>query len=160
MRERVDLVGTYLSGLWRRMTVTRYARALEEEAARQRAEIARLRAENRALLNSILGIAGIPPILVQEAEIERAGRGGKAGISEPAATESEQRATANGGRGARKPRRGTGSTVNGLGQGNGIAGKVAGMRRRSWHQINRMLEIESARKPERAKPSDTRAPTP
>jgi hypothetical protein len=160
MRERVDLVGTYLSRLWQRMTVTRYARALEEEAWRQRAEIARLRAENRALLNSILGIAGIPPIVVQEAEIERAGSGGEAGISEPADSGSEQRATANGGRGAPKPPRAPGSAGNGRGQGNGIAGKVAGMRRRSWHQINRMLEIESARKPERARPSDTRAPTP
>jgi hypothetical protein len=40
MRERVDLVRKYLCGLWQRVTVTRYARALEEEAARQRAEIA------------------------------------------------------------------------------------------------------------------------
>jgi hypothetical protein len=159
MRERVDLVGTYLSGLWQRMTVTRYARALEEEAARQRAEIARLRAENRALLNSILGIAGIPPIVVQEGEMDRARSGGKAGIPEPTATGKEERATASG-RSAPKPPRAPGSAGNGRGQGNGIAGKVAGMRRRSWHQINRMLEIESARKPERAKPSDTRAPTP
>lgn len=155
----MDLVGTYLSRLWQRVRVTRYARALEEEGARQRAEIARLRAENRALLNSILGIAGIPPILVQEAEIERAGSSGKAGISEPAAAGKEQRDTASG-RSAPKPPRAPGSAGNGAGHGNGIAGKVAGMRRRSWHQINRMLEIESARKPERAKPSDTRAPTP
>jgi hypothetical protein len=55
--------------LWRRITTTRYARSLEAELARERAanakqgiEIARLRAENRALLNSILGIAGIPPL--------------------------------------------------------------------------------------------------
>jgi hypothetical protein len=44
-------------------------RLLEEEAARQRAEITRqreeidgLRAENRALINSLLGTAGVPPI--------------------------------------------------------------------------------------------------
>src|SRR6202451_259789 len=46
-----------LHPLWRRITATRYTRALE-------AEVARLRAENRALLNSILGIAGVPPITV------------------------------------------------------------------------------------------------
>ena len=63
----------------RRITSTRHSRALEFEVTRQRAEndqqraaiasqqneIARLRAENRALLNSILGIAGIPPVLVE-----------------------------------------------------------------------------------------------
>src|SRR5271167_705421 len=63
--------------LWRRITTTRYARALEEEilphmraqqieVTRQRAEINRLRAENRALLNSILGIAGVPPIVIAD----------------------------------------------------------------------------------------------
>src|ERR1700722_9321734 len=45
--------------MWRQITVTRYTRALE-------AEVARLRAENRALLNSILGIAGVPPITVPD----------------------------------------------------------------------------------------------
>jgi hypothetical protein len=70
--------------IWRHITSTRRTRALESELARhgaeltrqrgendqqraiiasQQNEIARLRAENRALLNSILGIAGIPPIL-------------------------------------------------------------------------------------------------
>jgi len=37
------------------LLTTRYTRALEEE-------VARLRAENRALTNSLLGTAGIPPI--------------------------------------------------------------------------------------------------
>jgi hypothetical protein len=40
-----------------RATSTKYTRTLE-------AEVTRLRAENRALLNSILGIAGIPPVVV------------------------------------------------------------------------------------------------
>jgi len=55
--------------LWHRFTRTNRRRELEAEVARQRAEIDRqrnemdrLRPENRALLNSILGIAGIPPI--------------------------------------------------------------------------------------------------
>jgi hypothetical protein len=75
---------TILSQILRRITTTPHSRALESEVARQSAEvtqqraendqqraliasqqneIARLRAENRALLNSILGIAGIPPVL-------------------------------------------------------------------------------------------------
>ena len=37
-------------------------RLLEDELARSRAEIERLRIENRALLNSVLGTAGVPPI--------------------------------------------------------------------------------------------------
>lgn len=32
------------------------------EVARERAEIVRLREENRALLNSLLGVAGVPPV--------------------------------------------------------------------------------------------------
>jgi hypothetical protein len=40
----------------------RYVRLLEAEIERERAEIERLRAENRALLNSLLGTAGVPPI--------------------------------------------------------------------------------------------------
>ena len=58
--------------LWPRIAQalrTRYVRALEDdltreraEAARQREEIITLRAENRALVNSLLGTAGVPPI--------------------------------------------------------------------------------------------------
>jgi hypothetical protein len=40
----------------------RYVCALEEEIALGRAEVTRLREENRALLNSVLGTAGVPPI--------------------------------------------------------------------------------------------------
>jgi hypothetical protein len=66
----------YLRNLWRSLTTTRRARTLEAEIVRERAanaeqgtEIARLRAENRALLNSILGIAGIPPLPATEADL-------------------------------------------------------------------------------------------
>jgi len=41
---------------------SKYVRLLEEEAARERAENERLRAENRALVNSLLGTAGFPPV--------------------------------------------------------------------------------------------------
>jgi hypothetical protein len=67
-------------GIWRRITTSRRARELEAAAQREsalREEFARrthaleaqillLRAENRALLNSVLGIAGIPPVIVAE----------------------------------------------------------------------------------------------
>lgn len=46
---------------------SRYVRLLEEEVARERAENERLRAENRALLNSLLGTAGFPPVEFPEA---------------------------------------------------------------------------------------------
>src|SRR5579863_2986889 len=54
-------LGMRLSEIWRRLFSTKYSAILE-------AEVARLRAENRALLNSILGIAGVPPITVSAAE--------------------------------------------------------------------------------------------
>ena len=41
---------------------SRYVRLLEAEIARERAEVERLRLENRAMLNSLLGTAGVPPI--------------------------------------------------------------------------------------------------
>ena len=47
---------------WRWLTTTRYTRTLE-------AEVERLRAENRALLNSLLGTAGFPPIEVPETKM-------------------------------------------------------------------------------------------
>jgi hypothetical protein len=46
-----------LRELWGRLFRANYTSALERD-------VARLRAENRALLNSILGIAGVPPIVV------------------------------------------------------------------------------------------------
>jgi hypothetical protein len=55
-------------GIWqwcgqiRRAMRSRYVRLLEAEIARDRAEIERLRTENRAMLNSLLGTAGVPPI--------------------------------------------------------------------------------------------------
>jgi hypothetical protein len=55
-------------GIWqwceqiRRAMRSRYVRLLETEIARNHAEIERLRTENRAMLNSLLGTAGVPPI--------------------------------------------------------------------------------------------------
>src|SRR6266849_9462829 len=45
-----------------RLLQGRYVGMLEEEVARERAENERLRAENRALVNSLLGTAGFPPV--------------------------------------------------------------------------------------------------
>jgi hypothetical protein len=116
--------------IWRRITATRYRRALE-------ADVARLRAENRALLNSILGIAGVPPISVlpdsvsigsQDARslhLESGGGSAPAGATQPRLPSARMNAT------------------NGKTQG---ANMITPMRKRSWHQIYRMLEIDSARK--------------
>lgn len=114
----------------RNLTATRYTRSLE-------AEIARLRAENRALLNSILGIAGVPPITVSTDE---AGR-------EPRAADTSVIAA------------GSGLDAAGIARLKGISARNgtrrvapcggAPVRRRSWHQINQALEIDSARSKER-----------
>lgn len=102
---------------WRRVTSTRYTRRLETE-------VALLRSENRALLNSILGIAGIPPIPVSEPDLHPAGSGVSTRTHQPASS----------------PRRDSRLSA-------GVAPNVAApMRRRSWQQINRALEFESARK--------------
>ncbi len=53
---------------WLRRTLqSKYIGLLEEEVARERAENNRLRAENRALMNSLLGTAGFPPVEFPEA---------------------------------------------------------------------------------------------
>ena len=71
------------------------------------AEIVRLRAENRALMNSILGIAGVPPVTVSA----ESAVGAAAAVADKRAGKKD----------------------------------VSPMRRRSWHQVNRMLEIDAAR---------------
>ncbi len=107
--------------IWRRLFSTRYSAVLE-------AEVARLRAENRALLNSILGIAGVPPITISAADaavspgtLPTSAAGTKPTSLTPSATGSRVSAT---------------NAVN----------VAAPTRRRSWHQVYRMLEIDAARK--------------
>jgi hypothetical protein len=82
------------ANFWHWVVTSRYTRALEEE-------VARLRAENRALVNSLLGTAGVPPLAIHEAAL-------------PGSAE--------------------GKSV------------VPAVRRRSWQQIGRMLEMEDARR--------------
>lgn len=53
---------------WLKNTLqSRYARLLKEEVTRERTENERLRVENRALMNSLLGTAGFPPVEFPEA---------------------------------------------------------------------------------------------
>ena len=135
--------------LWRRIISTRYTRTLETEIAQQRAEIDRLRAENRALLNSILGIAGIPPILPTTftALSPAAGHsgsptpssGGDESLSTP--TSSSPHAAAPSDPSSRQS--GTRNDSH-LSPSSPSARLAAPIRRRSWHQINRTLELQSS----------------
>jgi hypothetical protein len=112
--------------VWRKITATRYTRALE-------AEVARLRAENRALLNSILGIAGVPPITVLPDSVST-GAPAAAGLGRSSGSQTGR---------AGETLSMTMSPAREHAQGPSV---VMPMRRRSWHQIYRMLEIDSARK--------------
>jgi len=58
---RLNKITDWLARLGQTMR-SRYVRLLEAQVARERTEIERLRAENRAMLNSLLGTAGVPPI--------------------------------------------------------------------------------------------------
>jgi hypothetical protein len=116
--------------LWGRLTKKRYTRALE-------AENMFLRAENRALLNSILGIAGLPPVSVtaHTFKLER-----DQATHVPKKSSRRERTPV---RTAGADRRATGGSVS---QTNREPMLAAPLRRRSWQQITRMLEFESARK--------------
>jgi hypothetical protein len=133
-----------LRELWGRLIRASYTSALERD-------VARLRTENRALLNSILGIAGVPPIVVTVDESAASAAVGystektTAGLVPGPEVES---ATS-------KPAVvGTSSATNVGNIGTrasaerGMKSVAAPMRRRSWHQVYRMLEIDAARKKE------------
>jgi hypothetical protein len=155
-----------LREIWRRITSSRNVRGLESELAQLRAEIDRLRAENRALLNSILGIAGIPPIPVPaftpnpvttftslspadgHSESPTHSRAADESLLRPphllqtaptSDSSSRQSGTRNDSPLSSSPQPSVPTKPRSL--------AALPTRRRSWHQINRMLEIESARKP-------------
>ncbi|HKV06342.1 MAG TPA: hypothetical protein VJO53_14700 [Candidatus Acidoferrales bacterium] len=150
-----------LSALWRRITSTRYTRALETEVVRARAENLLLRDENRALLNSILALAGTPPAAVaappvappvapassprfsappppssaaaspDAAPCSSSARGFSRSATPPLSSEASALDASP--RPATRPRARTDAKLP--------------LRRPSWHQITRILEMESAKKP-------------
>jgi hypothetical protein len=132
---------------FRKILTTRYARELEAELERERgenarksAEISRLRAENRALLNSILGIAGIPPVLVSEPmPSSDAALAAEASSEAPASGNGDNESAC---------RQGPASSAHRDVKHNGKSNAIAPLRRRSWHQVMRGLELASARKPQ------------
>jgi hypothetical protein len=120
-----------------------YTSALERD-------VARLRAENRALLNSILGIAGVPPIVVgtdDPAAIAAVGFGAERTTSDPvrglAVESGTSKPTPVGSAATKVSALGTRAPVE-----RGMKSVATPMRRRSWHQVYRMLEIDAARKKE------------
>lgn len=106
------MFGGFLDWTW----TTRYTRSLE-------AEVVRLRAENLALMNSILGVAGVPPLRIDGPRMEPAGRN---------IVHRDVQAGA---------RLDDGTASNGASSRKSAAGPV---RRRSWQQIGRVLEVEDA----------------
>ena len=128
-----------------------YTRALEEE-------VARLRAENRALINSILGVAGIPPM--RAAAVARASARANLCSSGPVAAPSaatDLRLSAvsasdlwDSGSASRQSRRirGTGRELHHSAPPCADV-PLRSIRRRSWQQIGRALEIEDARQAQR-----------
>jgi len=160
--------------------------ALRDEFARRvhglESQILLLRAENRALLNSVLGIAGIPPIMVAEApklfapgasqisppiesmaatsgsDVPKAcvAEGDVPGMRDAATPQIDGAGSPPGEDIA--PRRGASpSMIAGHSGAVPLRGQkrargadpgriVTPMRRRSWHQIYRMLELESTRR--------------
>jgi hypothetical protein len=103
------MLGGFLGWGW----TTRYTRSLETE-------VARLRAENLALVNSILGVAGVPPLRIDHPRMEP--EAGYVGMRASVVVDQPNVSSSASGR---KP------------------GGVP-VRRRSWQQIGRVLEAEDA----------------
>jgi hypothetical protein len=139
------------------------------EIDKQDAEIARLRAENRALLNSILGIAGIPPLPATEADLAAVQSSPYGGTGPAGRRDGENDACAP--LLSQNPSdlgpRTESHAMNARGQAeacptedspptrarnhsgphaNATPHVAAPTRRRSWPQIHRLLEFESAQK--------------
>ena len=121
--------------MWRR--IANYFRAGRTRLLEQ--EIARLREENRALVNSILGIAGIPPMRIARRQMHAA-----------ATDERETAAGATIGFGERDEPR-SADRADASGDANS---QVVPLRRRSWQQLGRAREIEDARAVRRERETD------
>lgn len=125
---------------------SRYTRGLEDE-------VTRLRNENRAMMNSILSVAGLPPLRLDaevarekhRAEIEiKARRNGAPAIGQETVASGHERG---GGSKEEQDSRAAGANERPLPAcvGQGIPLPASAHRKRSWQQINRILEIEEAR---------------
>ena len=174
IREVATLAASRLGLVFRLRT--RYTRALEEE-------IARLRGENRALVNSIQGVAGIPPM---RAAAPRSSNDetfvgatlGSPGRGEPRPHENRIAGRDDGsyavGAALRRPPLIRGNSEQNtasltpraaaqLSRHSSLAcpersrraTRHCSSRRRSWQQIGRALEIEDARAARRERESDT-----
>jgi hypothetical protein len=129
-----------------------YTRALEEE-------VTRLRAQNRALVNSILGVAGIPPMRVAPhsavvgATLTSSGRPkGRACVGKSEAANRNARPVSEfvAADGETKASRQPDTNR----PGGRELQSAAPLRRRSWQQIGRALEIEDLRAAQRDRESD------
>jgi hypothetical protein len=133
-----------LRQLWERLFRANYTSALEMD-------VARLRAENRALLNSILGIAGVPPIVVAvddpaaSAEVDF-------GAAKPTVGAVPGLEAASGTGKSARVENATATSASEIGKRasveRGMKSVATPTRRRSWHQVYRMLEIDAARRKE------------
>lgn len=122
---------------------TRYTRALEDE-------VARLRAENHALVNSILGVAGIPPMRT----VSRASAFAKTSHRQFVARDAGKTLAD---AGAARLKTGPAEAADTVAR----EEHGAALRRRSWQQIGRLREIEDARAARRERETDTETfPTP
>ena len=171
-----------LAQIWRRITPPVAHTRSNPKSRMRAAEIVLLRAENCALLNSILGIAGMPPIPVglPGSTISRAplaeasgalsfrrpgssdttftppspaaghsgsptpSSGGDESLSTP--TSSSPQTAAPSDLSSRQSVTRNDSSLSPSSPGMRVAAPI---RRRSWHQINRMLELESAKRKDR-----------
>jgi hypothetical protein len=143
----------------REILKSQYTRGLE-------GEVARLRDENRALINSVLSVAGLPPLRLEaevarekhRAEIEVKGRrdGAPTGRQDGIAGGLER------GGGAKSAQSlGVGAvSEKSLAPtgGQGIVLPANPHRRRSWQQVNRILEIEETRQYSNRDNSDAMQP--
>ncbi len=142
---------------------TRCTRTLEEE-------IARLRAENRALVNSILGVAGLPAVAgipPMRAAAPRSSNDetfvgatlGSPGRGKPRPRENRIAGRDDGsdavGAALRRPPFVRRTSPNEQRGPEGRLYEHKSVRRRSWQQIGRALEIEDARAARRERESNT-----
>ena len=162
----------FLSNLWRHLasfgaslcassraslrTPSPRVQSLESELSRAHHEISRLRAENRALLNSILGIAGMkplplaldtsfhtPPAIAGHSESSPPSIAADRPLSTPTASSSP--ADVASAPPLRQSEARNGSSPSALAS-TPRQLRAPAHRRRSWHQINRLLELQSTKK--------------